>query len=116
MPEVLDQSPDPSELCPRNTSLERRANSSSTRSLEWRQIQDSSWGNEITSAQQHRNCVAPTCQISAHECTRYYRREEEYTTTNIFDDDEWIRYLTEAQETTAYIQEERITHAIVSAQ
>ena len=39
-----------------------------------------------------------------------YTHERKDTTTNIFDDDEWIRSLTEAQAITADIPEERVTH------
>ena len=36
--------------------------------------------------------------------------KEKDTTTKVLDDDEWIRSLAEAQEITADIPEERITH------
>ena len=39
-----------------------------------------------------------------------FLKKEKDTTTKIFDDDEWIRSLTEAQEITADILEERITY------
>ena len=65
--EAMDHSFDSSEFWPRCTSLGRGASSSSTRSLERRQIQDSSRCYEGTRAQQNRNCVAATCQIGTHE-------------------------------------------------
>ena len=63
MPEELDYSLGSIDLWQRKTSLWHGVRSSGTCSLEWRQIQDSSWRTEKTRAQQNGNCVAPTCQI-----------------------------------------------------
>ena len=40
----------------------------------------------------------------------FFLKKEKTPTTKIFDDDEWIRSLTEAEETTTDIPDERITH------
>ena len=48
------------ELWPRYTSLWRGGRSSAAREGTW--------------AEQNRNCVAPTCQMCAHECSRPYGR------------------------------------------